>query len=367
MKSIFYASLILCFSSVSRAQHTTPPQILIPDVLYSPGDTVKAYVYMPGNYKQQKNPVLIFMTTADISKSDHYIKWASFAARNGFAGILYQSGMNRASRDLEKLLDFVSKNSSQFFFDEERVALYGASGPASRALPFANDHKQIKAALIFYGIADMNSFRVDMPVFIVRSGLDNITLNKRMDTMVFRALEANAPYTIHNFNSAVHGFEVGDDTVISEIMQTAIDFLKVSLGKPVQAKFSNRQNEIVAMREMYRGDWRAAVDAFQQALRNNPGDNETERQIGNAYIELEEYQRAIEAYDNSLAHGNWRRGEIAIKKCEAYAALNNYDAAINEMRILKKIGWLDPSLFEPKPVFKNLLNSVAYKNFVGEK
>ena len=367
MTSIFCASLIVCFSSLRRAQHSSPTQVLIPDVLYSPGDTVKAYFYMPPNYIQQKNPVLIFTSTADISTWDHYIKWASFAARNGFAGILYQSGMNRVNRDLEKLLDFVSKHSNQYFFDEERVALYGASGPASHALPFANDHKEIKAALIFYGIAEMNSFRVDMPVFIVRSGLDNITLNKRLDTMVFRALQANAPYTIHNFNSAVHGFEDGDDAVISEIMQTAIDFLKVSLGKPVQAEFSGKQNEIVAMREMYRGDWRAAVDAFQQALRSNPGDNETERQIGNAYIELGEYQQAIEAYDNSLTHGNWRKGEIAIKKCEGYAGLNNYDAAIHEMRILKKIGWLDQSIFEQKPVFKNLLHSTSLKNFMSEK
>lgn len=352
-----------CFSQQPRS----PGYIVLSDIVYSANDTFKADFYLPLDYKLQKNPVLIFVSAGDFRKADNYLNWAKFVAARGIAGVVYQSTREHADQDLGQLLEFLSTNSAKYFIDDQQFAVYAASGIVHTGLPFANKDSRIKAALIFYGVAEIPDFRVDLPVLLVRSGLDNNGLNKSLDTLVFRALQANAPYTVFNFNSAVHGFEADSDPVVQSIMQESVDFLKVSMWRPIRERFSEKQNEIIAMRELYHGNWNAAIIAFREALKKNPGDNETERQMGNAYIELKEYEHAIEAFNSSLAHGNWRKGEIAVKKCTAYAALQNNEAAVDEMRILRKIGWFDEKVFANNTLFKNLVDSEPYKNFLNEK
>jgi len=365
----FAIFILVTFSIVpaNGQDQKLPADRLLTDVVYTSNDTLKADFHFPQNYKQQKNPVIIFVSAGDFRKIDHYVNWAAFFVADGFIGITYNSNRDHAAKNLDELVNFISKNSAKYFIDDQQVSICAGSGMVPIGLPFANENSSIKAALFFYGFADIQHFRVDLPVLLVRSGLDNNSLNKRLDTLAFRALEANAAYTVFNFNSAVHGFEGGEDLVTKFVLQSAVDFLKTNLKKPVQDRFSQKQNEIVAVREMYHGNWNAALTAFQEALKNNPGDNETERQMANVYIELKDYEHAIDAYNGSLAHGNWRKGEIAVKKCLAYAALNNSEAAVAEMRILKRIGWFDESSYAGNNIFKNVVGSQAYKKFITEK
>jgi len=367
LRLFFYLLLSACAISSFCQQAKSPNYILLSDIRYVADDTLKADFYLPLEYKQQKNPVLIFVSAGDFRKADNYLNWAKFVAARGITGVLYQSTREQADKNLDQLLEFLSGNSAKYFIDAQQFALYAASGIVHTGLPFANKDPRIKTALIFYGVADIAEFRIDLPVLMVRSGLDNNGLNKNLDTLVFRAMQANAPYTVFNFNSAVHGFEADSDPVVQSIMEESVDFLKVNMGRSVRERFSQKQNEIIAMRELYRGNWNGAVIAFREALQKNPDDNETERQMGNAYIELKDYEHAIEAFNSSLAHGNWRRGEIAAKKCTAYAALQNNEAAVDEMRILRKIGWFDEKAYASNTLFRNLVNSEPYKKFLNEK
>jgi len=342
--------------------------ILIADLSYAPGDSVKADIYLPVNYKTQVSPILIFFGEGDTRKFSHYTNWAKLAASKGFAGIVYSSTENKGKEHFTALLNFLVANRNSFQIDPQQLAIYAGSGNATEGLALANNNIRIKAAIIFYGSSPIDHFRIDLPVLLIRSGLDNTGLNRKLDTLAFRALQANAPYTIVNINYAEHAFEDIQDPQILSIMTRSLDFLQLSLQPASQKNYAEMKSEIEAMRELYNGNLDSALNSFKQALKNHPGNNETERQIGNIYIEMKNWSLAIEAYNAAIEHGNWRKGEIAKKKCLAFAATNQFDSAISEMRVLKSIGfgWFNQDDYTNNSLFQALTESASYKKFLKE-
>jgi dienelactone hydrolase len=352
------------------AQGESNKYVLLKDILYATSDTLKADLYLPADYKQQKNSVLIFIDGlgTDFRKWDHYTNWAKFAASYGYIGVIYASRPDYSKSSFKNILDFLSANDDQYFIDPAKIAVYAGSGNVVQALPLANEDTRVKAALIFYGTAKMKSFRLDMPVLLVRAGFDNVQLNKDLDTLAFQALAANAPYTISNFNTAVHAFEdFTGNTAEQKFLEQSLDFLKRNMQADAQKNLAANTQEMVAVRELYQSNWKSAFDAYTKVLQSNPGNNEAERQLGNICIEMKEYSKALNYYNNSLAHGNWRKGEIAVKKIYAYAKLENTEAAVSEMYLLKKIGWFNEKEYTGKEEYKQVVQSASYRKFINEK
>ncbi|MBC7872865.1 MAG: dienelactone hydrolase family protein [Ferruginibacter sp.] len=359
---------VSCNAVIGFAQQKIDPgYILINNLSYLPNDTLKADFYLPVNYKKQKNPVLVFIDGlgSDFRKWDHYRAWAQFAAGEGFVSVIYSSRKNYATQSFDGLLNFIASGVDTYFTDLNRVAVYAGSGNVMLGLPLANSDTRIKAALIYYGTARMESFRPDLPVLLVRAGLDNVQLNKDLDSLAFKALTANAPYTITNFNTAVHAFEDFTTNRISkQFVKSSLNFLRENMLDLVQEDLSKHTMEIIAMRELYRANWTAALEAYRKVLQKDSANNEAERQLGNISIELKNYETALLYYNNALAHGNWRKGEIARQKLLAYTKLDNIDAAVMEMHILNKIGWFKESDYAGKEAYINIIKSEAYKKFI---
>ena len=208
-------------------------------------------------------------------------------------------------------MNFLVANRNSFQIDPQQLAIYAGSGNANKGLALANNNIRIKAAMIYYGSSPIDHFRTDLPVLLIRSGLDNTGLNRKLDSLALRALQANAPYTIVNINYAEHAFDDIQDPRIVKIMTRSLDFLQLNLQPASQKKYAEMKSEIEAMRDLYNGTLASALNSFKQALKNHPGNNETERQIGNIYIEMGKWSLAIKAYNDAVEHGNWRKGEIA--------------------------------------------------------
>ncbi len=367
IKPCLFVFMLLTWAIHSMAQDNI---IIKKDLVYISGDTLKADIYLPLDYQEEKKATLIIADGlgSDFRKWGHYQTWAKLSASHGIVAILYQSRKNEAKQLLEKAVQFSIANSATYSIDPERLSLFGSSANAPLALTFANEERRIKAALILYGTTNLKTFRFDLPVYVVRSGFDNSLLNKSIDTLVFRAMQANAPYTIFNFNFGNHPFEDINDPEKVRIMKASLEFLKENTRKEVRDNFSINQAEIIANKEMYAGNWSAALHAFQQVLRDRPMDNEIELKIGYVYMELKEYHLAIQFLSNALEHGSWRKAEIAKPKCLAYTMLNNIERAVEELRILRKIGhgFYNPADYETNPIFKNVVNSELYKQFFTE-
>lgn len=362
--------LLLVWTCFGQNQ-VNPTYIVLKDIVYNNRDTLKADIYLPVSYKNQFNPVIIFADGfgSDFRSWTHYINWAKLSAEEGFVSVLYSSRLNQSGECLDKLLRYIQDNSQVYFADTSRFSLYAGSGNVSTILPLVNQDRRIKAALMYYGWAKLKNFRVDLPVQLVRAGLDNTELNKQLDTMAFKAFQAYAPYNVVSFNTAGHPFEDIKSPEIKQFMIGSLDFLKVNMSNKVRETFRQKEYEVAAMRDLYRGDWQAALQGFLLALKYDSSNNEMERQIGNCYMELKQYQKAIDAYNDALTHDNWRKGEIAKKKCLAYSSLGNIAEAVSEMRVLKKIGsgWFNEKDYETDLVYKKVISSQHYKDLLKEK
>ncbi len=371
MKKTVFIFVLLLNSTITFCQHAAAPEYIVKtNINYISGDTLKADIYLPASYKNQKNAALIFIDGfgGDFRKLDHYTGWAKFAATQGFVSILYSSRQGYIKPAFEKLVDFIYANAGKYFIDTSRLAVYAGSGNVPEGLPLANSDTRVKAALIFYGPAKIDSFRLDMPVLLIRAGLDNVQLNQMLDSLAHSALAANAPYTIVNLNTKLHAFEdFSDSSNTAQLLLPLINFLKENMGAHAHNNFLLHGQEVIGAREMYKGNWQASLQAYTRALQFSPGNDETERQLGNICIELKDYEKALQYYDSSLAHGNWRKGEIARKKLLAYAVLNNSEAAVKEIRFLKTIGFFKEADYVGKEEYRNVLNSEAYKKYKDEK
>jgi dienelactone hydrolase len=115
--------------------------------------------------------------------------------------------------NFEALLAVLRTNARAWNVDPSRVAVFACSSNVSAGLPLiANPrHEAVKAAVIYYGSANVQEFRRDVPMLVVRAGLDFPGLNRGIDGVVTRALAANVPLTVIGLNGAHHAFDLVDD------------------------------------------------------------------------------------------------------------------------------------------------------------
>lgn len=154
-------------------------------------------------------PLLIFVnsTNAPYATWPIYIGWAEAAAEAGIGAVLYQG-------DFDALMTALRERAGALKIDPSRVVVWSGSTNVSLGLPLAMDRKRdyIRGATVFYGYAQVDAIRTDLPLLYVRSGLDSTGLNKELDATIARAIAANAPWTIENYAGGLHGFEVATTT-----------------------------------------------------------------------------------------------------------------------------------------------------------
>ena len=141
-------------------------------------------------------------------------------------------------KDLDALIAHLTANASSLGIDRERIALYAGSGNVYRALPLVQSPKQttIKAAVMYYGSAQVTEFRRDLPILMVRAGLDRPPVNRAITELVTLASNQNAPVTLLNYPGGHHAFEIVDDEdATRDVIDSTIDFVKRMTAPAYQA------------------------------------------------------------------------------------------------------------------------------------
>jgi acetyl esterase/lipase len=162
-----------------------------------------------------------------------------------------------AATDLSSAIDYIRANSESFHADRDRIGLCAWSlGGALLTSLLGNTPVFIRCVVAFCPLLDLKqgappgdalalqflkgfsaieSLPEDassmIPMLIARAGRDGIpTLNEALARFTARALEANAPLSVINHPSGLHGFDnQNDDERSREIIRSAIEFMVTHL------------------------------------------------------------------------------------------------------------------------------------------
>jgi dienelactone hydrolase len=190
------------------------------------------------------------------TSGDWYKSWARLAAANGIVAIVpdlrAEPGTGNAEKparaagdDFQRLVAHVTAHASEYGVDPDRIAVFAESGATWAALPAVEDPNQtaIKAAVMYYGSANVDTFRGDLALLWVRAGLDSTRTNSEIIRVSSLALSQNAPVTLLNHPTGHHGFEGRDDNAMTrEVIEQTLAFIK-----------------------------RATMPGYQAAIRKSPG------------------------------------------------------------------------------------------------
>ena len=221
-------------------------------------------VYRPANGAGPFPAVIFYMLywpaegASDRSSSDWYRSWARLAAANGIVAILpdlrAQPGTGNATSparalgdDFQTLVSHITASAAAYGVDADRIAVFAESGSTWSALPAVEDPTQtgVKAAVIYYGGANIETFRRDLPLLWVRAGLDSERTNATITRLASLALSQNAPLTLVNHPTGQHAFEGRDDNAVTrEVIEQTLAFIKRATMREFQAAI--RQESVAA-------------------------------------------------------------------------------------------------------------------------
>lgn len=185
------------------------------DVEYGMSGTTRLAMdlYKPAMTPGAKVPVLVFFNRATGAERSErfYAAWARAAAAKGVIGVLPDLREGSEAGDFHILLSYLERHAAEHGIDS--IAVYTGSGNVFTAFPVVQDPNlmAIKAAVTYYGTANVPQFRLDLPVLYVRAGLDRPSVNESISRLAALAVAQNAPLTLLNYADGHHGFELADD------------------------------------------------------------------------------------------------------------------------------------------------------------
>jgi acetyl esterase/lipase len=223
---------------------------------------VRLDVYTPPDLRaDERLPVVVLIHGAvpmslPVKDMGAYRSWGRLIASQRMIAVTFThrlrwppAQVEEAAADVRAAIDFARTNAAKFNADPERIciAAFSAGGPLT-TVALQDERRYVRCQLAMYplldasgsGIADASRFALStyldrpsfVPLFIARAGRDAIpTLNERLDRFVAAALVANAPITLLNHPTGVHGFDVeNDDERSREIIRAALEFMKTHLN-----------------------------------------------------------------------------------------------------------------------------------------
>ena len=195
-------------------------------------------------------PVVLFVTGfpdvgvtsplgCSFKATEMFISMAQLVAVSGMAAVTYTAC--RPATDIERVLDYLNRNSAVLNVDVTRLGLWAVSAHVPVALSTVMSRPQkLRAAVLSNGytldlegtmtadaardygfINACEGHSVDdlpptVPLFIARSGRDECPgLNETLDRFVAAAIGQNLPVTFANHPTAPHCFELNDDSELS--------------------------------------------------------------------------------------------------------------------------------------------------------
>jgi dienelactone hydrolase len=171
-------------------------------------------------------PVVVFLNGVgtSIRSWDGYRVWAALVAAAGMNAVLYDGA---TVEDAEAALAYLDKNAAALRIDPQRLCIFASSanGRVGVRLPQRASAARLDCAVYYYPVLDVPAVRPDLPVLLVRTGIDAPMILATIDAWVDAAVDANARVEVLNLPRHQHGFDARDDNHESRrVIRETIEF-----------------------------------------------------------------------------------------------------------------------------------------------
>jgi dienelactone hydrolase len=305
----------------------------------------------------------------DFKDSFHLREWAKLCAASGLAAISYDAHKEGWVEDFDALMAYLRQQKTALGVDPETIIIQAGSGLVTHGLPLAMDTNRpyIKAAVIYYGIAEVKELRTDLPLLIVRAGLDVPALNRRIDQFVANALAVNAPLEVLNYPGGHHPFEDTDDNEFSrQVMARALEFMQRAVSPAMQQAIRASHAEAQAAGALLAENWTAAVNGYEALVNKDAQNAELNRRHGDALYGAKAYAKAVQAYERAFSLGSWRKRDISYPAAVAAVRTNDLDGALKWIERLINTPFNAQSL-RTDPNFEPVRNHQRFNALIESK
>jgi dienelactone hydrolase len=303
-------------------------------------------VYRPRNAGGPLPALVFFNLATGAQRSNPFYKaWAEIAASKQLVAILPDLGAETFAKDFEALIAHLRANGPALGIDVERIAVYAGSGNVSRALPVVQDPRQtsIASAVMYYGGADVSRFRPDLPVLLVRAGLDRPPVNREMLRLATAAVVQNAPVTLLNYPGGHHAFEIVDDEdATRETIDRTIEFILRTTAPAFRASIRRGVGQASAAALVASGSFAEAAAAYAAIVQTKPDDPRLRLSYGEALLGASKYAEACAELEKLKGKGLGPR-DLGLPAARSCMLKGDGDAAIAWLRTI-------PQRFLPRDV-----------------
>ena len=318
-------------------------------------------IYKPAATRGANMPALVFFNraTGTDRSGRFYSGWARAAASNGVIGILPDLRDGSEAADFRILLSFLQRHGTEHGIDS--IAVYAGSGNVFTAFPVVEDPglTSIKAAVMYYGSANIERFRPDLPVLYVRAGLDRPPVNESIAKLATVAIAQNAPLTLLNYAGGHHAFEIADNNdVTRQVIADTLDFVKRATSASYQSALRASVPEATAAGYVQTGKFHEAAATYASMVAARPDDARLRLAYGEALLGDGQAAAACAEFDKLRDKGLGYR-DLGLPAARACLQKGDPDAAIAWLRSIPA-RFLPPSIGQD-PAFAPLRDRADFR------
>ncbi len=314
-------------------------------------------LYYPENYQTKGTlPLVVFINlgSMEIPTWRVYKDWAKLVATRDMAAVVYQCRGNTSLKDTEDLIEYLRKQAGSLQLDPERIGIWACSANVRNGFTLAMqpNREYLRCLVMYYGIQPENVtvFRQDLPIQMVRAGLDASRVNDGIDRFLAQAMQQDLRLEFVNYLEGMHAFDIFNNQDESrEIIIRTLDFMQKHLRKtPAPGRYILTNKNFLWMmqngqQERAFAEFRKAREYYKTDPNFHPFYNAVVREdmvinIGYALLGDKKYDASIQVFElitaefpnsanawDSLSEAYEAKGEKEKAKTAAQKALDLLD------------------------------------------
>ena len=346
-----------------RFFYPAPPTSSVEVLKDQPYGSLQMDVYRPAAGDRTMLPALVFFNIAQGADRSNpfYRTWATIAASQGLVAVLPDLRDESFEKDFDSAMAHLTASSGSLGIDRDRSAVYAGSGNGWRALPLLQDPSRtvVKSAVMYYGGATVPAFKRDLPVLLVRAGLDRPPLNRSLAGLVTQATNENAPVTLLNYPGGHHGFEIVDDEEATrEVIDSTIAYVKRTTVPGYQASLRRGVAEATAAAYVATGDFVKAAALYAELVKSRPDDARLALSYGEALLGSSQFAAACAELGKLKGKGLGPR-DLGLPAARACVQAGDSDAALAWLKSIPQR--FLPQDVEKEPTFAPLQSRPEFK------